>query len=51
MMRTRRCTRAGGNVGFEINVTRARRVNLVVGRQQQGRFERPVAISLKGPVR
>ena len=27
---TRRCTRAGDNVGFEVNVKRARRVNLVV---------------------
>jgi uncharacterized damage-inducible protein DinB len=27
---TRRCTRAGGSIGFEINGTRARRVNLVV---------------------
>lgn len=25
-----RCTRAGGGVGFEFNVKRARRVNLVV---------------------
>ena len=32
--RTRRCTRAGGNVGFEINVSRARRVNFVVRRQK-----------------
>jgi hypothetical protein len=30
--RTRRCTRAGGSVGFKINVLRARRVNLVVRR-------------------
>jgi len=28
--RTKRCTRAGGNVGFEVNVKRARRVNLGV---------------------
>lgn len=27
---TRRCTRAGGDVDFEVNATRARRVNLVV---------------------
>ena len=29
-MRTKRCTRAGGDVGPEIKVKRARRVNLVV---------------------
>ena len=29
-MRTKRCTRAGGNVGIEVNVQRARRVNSVV---------------------
>jgi hypothetical protein len=28
-----RCTRAGGDVGFEVNVKRARRVNLVVSCQ------------------
>ena len=32
--RTRRCTRAGGSVGFEVNAKRARRVNLVVRRQE-----------------
>jgi len=34
--RTRRCTRAGGEVGPEIHVQRARRVNVVV-RQQRNR--------------
>lgn len=32
---TRRCTRAGGSVGFELNVKRARRVNLVVAHMKQ----------------
>ena len=30
---TIRCTRAGGDAGFEINITRARRVNFVVSWQ------------------
>jgi len=27
--RTKRCTRAGGGVGFEVNIKRVRRVNVV----------------------
>lgn len=32
--RTNRCPHAGGNAGFEIDVTRARRVTLVVRRRR-----------------